>query len=424
MPLPNELWSPIYLPIKDGWSTTNINVWTGIDSKNLVHDLRLLESEITDIEVFLGVNLGGAITVDAVTTAVLAANTYSNGSSGVGATITITANGAFPTIDSQTAAVGKIYLIKNEIGANRYKNGIYILTTLGSSSTQAVLTRTTSSDTSTEFDNQVVFATYTKTGTTNGGKYFVQTTTLPTVGTSNIIYITRSGGGTQNLSQTLTIGDDATTQNIQNVGQLSIGKSTATVELDVIGNANISNATYSSGLFRITNTPTGSYGQANLGDFNADVNGSAIEIRDDTQRINIGLNIPAAIPTGTGGLYMGEATGFGYAGFTADYSNDNKNYGTYTIGRGSGLGSLISIQDADDLSGGIFSRIQTSGTWLLNVGVTNYIGVSPLDVASFNFNITKIPDFANNAAAVGGGLTIGKLYRTSTAGTSTLKIVE
>ena len=134
------------------------------------------------------------IDVEAATTAALAANTYNNGAAGVGATITINANGVFPTIDSQAAVLNKIYLIKNETGSNRLKNGIYRLSTIGTAGTQAVLTRVTGADSSAELTNLVAFCSY-NTGT-NKNRYFIQATDSPTVGTSPIIWGAPAGGGT------------------------------------------------------------------------------------------------------------------------------------------------------------------------------------------------------------------------------------
>jgi len=79
------------------------------------------------------------------TTAALATNTYSNGTAGVGATLTATGNGAL-TIDGYAVAAGDRVLVKNEAaGAN---NGLYIVTDPGSSGAAYVLTRDTSMNTS------------------------------------------------------------------------------------------------------------------------------------------------------------------------------------------------------------------------------------------------------------------------------------
>ena len=128
----------------------------------------------------------GAITVDAATTGVLAGSpTYSNGAAGVGATLTKGSNGAFPTIDGHTAALNNTYLVKNQ--ADQKQNGVYLLTTLGTAGTPWVLTRTTDSDQTAEFDPQVVIPA---NGTVNKRKVYSQTTASPTIGTDNIVYAT------------------------------------------------------------------------------------------------------------------------------------------------------------------------------------------------------------------------------------------
>jgi len=77
------------------------------------------------------------------TTAALPANTYNNGTSGVGATLTANANGAL-SIDSTLTVVAERVLIKNEVaGAN---NGVYVVTQVGSAGTPYILTRATDFD--------------------------------------------------------------------------------------------------------------------------------------------------------------------------------------------------------------------------------------------------------------------------------------
>ncbi len=76
----------------------------------------------------------------AATTTALAANTYANGSAGVGATITLTV-AAVLVLDGYTPILNDRILVKNEGTASH--NGIYSVTTLGVLGvTQAVLTRT------------------------------------------------------------------------------------------------------------------------------------------------------------------------------------------------------------------------------------------------------------------------------------------
>lgn len=111
-------------------------------------------------------------------------STYSNGSSGVGATLTATSNGAF-SLDGQAGVLNNSYLIKDQ--TNTFENGIYILTQVGDGSTPAILTRATYFDQPSEIqpgDLVPVLA-----GTVNGGTLWLQTATVTTVGTSPITFI-------------------------------------------------------------------------------------------------------------------------------------------------------------------------------------------------------------------------------------------
>lgn len=127
------------------------------------------------------------------TAAALPANTYNNGTSGVGATLTATANGAL-VVDSYTFVsptdVGKRVLVKNEVtGAN---NGVYTVTQVGDASNPYILTRATDYDTSGTGTNEIdegdmvlVLA-----GTVNANTSWVQQTPLPiTVGTTALVFL-------------------------------------------------------------------------------------------------------------------------------------------------------------------------------------------------------------------------------------------
>lgn len=79
------------------------------------------------------------------TTAALPANTYNNGTAGVGATLTANVNGAIPSQDGQGMNTGDRILVWFE--ATSQNNGIYTVTNLGSAGTKWVLTRATDADT-------------------------------------------------------------------------------------------------------------------------------------------------------------------------------------------------------------------------------------------------------------------------------------
>ena len=113
--------------------------------------------------------------------------TYNNGTSGVGATITATSNGAIGVYDGVTLALNDRILV--EAQTTQTQNGIYTVTALGSISAPWVLTRATDADGSVSGEmanGDVIFCTG---GTTNAGKTFVNSSTEPIVfGTSNITY--------------------------------------------------------------------------------------------------------------------------------------------------------------------------------------------------------------------------------------------
>lgn len=111
-------------------------------------------------------------TVAAATTAALAANTYNNGTSGVGATLTGNANGALAAIDGITPVVGYRILVKNETAAAN--NGLYIVTQVGDGSTPYILTRVGDFN-STINIFQGDFVGVGPNGTNNAKKIFVST---------------------------------------------------------------------------------------------------------------------------------------------------------------------------------------------------------------------------------------------------------
>jgi len=137
-----------------------------------------------------GVNFHAA--VQYATTAALPANTYNNGSSGVGATLTANANDTL-TIDSYTLVagdVGKRLLIKNE--ATQANNGVYTLTQAGTASLPYILTRATDYDTSGSGTNEIDQGDLILVinGTTNANTSWVEQTPLPiTVGSTAIVFI-------------------------------------------------------------------------------------------------------------------------------------------------------------------------------------------------------------------------------------------
>jgi len=126
--------------------------------------------------------------VDLATTAALPANTYNNGTSGVGATLTANANGAL-SVDSTLTVVTNRVLIKNEVaGAN---NGVYVVTQVGSAGTPYILTRATDFDSVGTGVDQIDEGDFflVTSGTANVNTAWVQQTSPPiTIGTTAIVF--------------------------------------------------------------------------------------------------------------------------------------------------------------------------------------------------------------------------------------------
>ena len=124
------------------------------------------------------------------TTADLSA-TYNNGSSGVGATLTASSNGAI-VVDGVSLSVDDRLLVKNQTTAA--ENGIYSVSTQGDGSTAFVLTRATPEDQPSELSGGAFV--FVEEGTANADNGYVFTHTgAPTFGTTALDVAQFSGAG-------------------------------------------------------------------------------------------------------------------------------------------------------------------------------------------------------------------------------------
>ncbi len=111
------------------------------------------------------------------------AGTYLNGVAGVGATLTTTATGTF-TLDGTTPPLGARILIKNQ--SSGFQNGVYTITTLGTTGISTVFTRALDFDTASDMNagNPIPVIN----GTVNAGSSWYQTATITTVGTDSLSF--------------------------------------------------------------------------------------------------------------------------------------------------------------------------------------------------------------------------------------------
>jgi hypothetical protein len=128
----------------------------------------------------------------------LGAVTYSNGTSGVGATLTKTTPFATLSIDGASPTVGQRILVKSQ--TTTLQNGVYTVTNVGSGVAGWVLTRATDYDQTAEINAGDAF--YIIAGSTLANTTWVQQTPSPvTVGTTAITFIQFGGSSTAGIKQ-------------------------------------------------------------------------------------------------------------------------------------------------------------------------------------------------------------------------------
>ncbi len=179
-------------------SGTEGNVTLEVNIANLINDSSSTSSNLWSASKIISYTqtategLNVKLAVAAATTTALAACTYDNGTSGVGATLTGDANGALAAIDGVTLVADERVLIQDQ--ADAAENGIYTVTTVGDASNAFVLTRTSDFDTTDDVKaNSFCFV---EAGTTYGDKGLVLASgDSPTVGTTDLVFTQFTGAG-------------------------------------------------------------------------------------------------------------------------------------------------------------------------------------------------------------------------------------
>jgi len=150
--------------------------------------------------------------VSLATSAALPSYTYNNGTSGVGATLTGTANGALSINSTSTTANSRV-LIKNEVGAfvdnstpSAAFNGIYVVTQTGSPTTPYILTRSTDFDNGSPSGEIPGAFTFVEYGSTLADTGWVCNTDAPiTMGSTSITFVQFSGAGSYTAGSGLSL---------------------------------------------------------------------------------------------------------------------------------------------------------------------------------------------------------------------------
>lgn len=268
------------------------------------------------------------------TTAALPANTYNNGASGVGATLTAVATGTL-TVDGHVMAINETLLVKNE--ATQANNGLYNVTVAGAIGVAYILTRAADFDQSA--DITIGDAVFILLGTANTlTTWVVNSASSPTMGTTAITFV--------QINNTASVADNSITNSklAQMAAHTIKGNNTAStanaIDLtlaQVLAELNITTITGNAGSATILQTGRNLYGFS--------FNGSAPTVS--------GTDI---IQSGFGG------TGNGFTKFSGAASTEK----TYTLPNAS---STILTDNAVVTSG-------QGGTGINNGGRTLTIGTN------------------------------------------------
>jgi len=152
--------------------------------------------------------------------------TYNNGTSGVGATLTLSTG--ISTLDGYTLVDGDRILIKNE--TNQAHNGIYTRTS------STVFTRATDFDTVNEVASGDFL--FVEEGTVNEANGFVQTETTTAIGTSNIIFEQFSGAGQISAGDGLTKNGN-TIDAVGTADKITVSANAITIASTYVGQTSI-----------------------------------------------------------------------------------------------------------------------------------------------------------------------------------------
>jgi filamentous hemagglutinin len=358
--------------------------------------------------------------------------TYNNGTSGVGATLTIATSSNWTNIqvDGQTVTANDRILIKNQGGtASNLQNGIYTVTSVGAvgNTTSFVFTRAVDADQSPEIDAGDL--TYVVAGTVNGGDGYVQVVNSVTVGTTAIQWSQFSGSGAVPIATVTSAGlasfpdaqfsvSGAGAVSIDNLGTLAGTFATSGASALTLTTTGTTNATLPSGTVTLMSTSGNTTGSAATltttrtiwgQNFNgsADVTGALSSVTTITGTTTLGLLAPSNASNGhavslTGGASSGTSgqTG-GAVNITGGASTSGTTLntgGSVTIAGGAanttnGVGGNVNI------NGGLGSAGNGSGSVIL--GGSNTLEVQIAGVVRLPGIATGSDGFVKIAATTG-----------------------
>jgi hypothetical protein len=323
------------------------------------------------------------------TAAALPANTYNNGTSGVGATLTANANGAL-SVDGVAVVVGNRILVKNEV--TQANNGVYTVTQIGSAGTPYILTRATDFDTAGAGVNQIDAGDFflVTAGSTQTNTSWVQQTPLPiVVGTTAIVFTQFAAPVLYSAGTGLTLAGTVFSITNTGVSASTYGSASSVPVLAINAQGQVTSASSSSIAIAASQITSGTLGVANGGTgattlssgYLVKGNGTsavtASVVYDDGTNVGIGTATPATILHISGDsspVVLNENTVGSVAAFTALGVTYGASFGVNASGTyiTSAANTVFSVSGSETL------RINASG----NVTIANKIIPNVQSVAS------------------------------------------
>ena len=348
------------------------------------------------------------------TAAALPASTYSNGTSGINATITGTSNGAL-SVDGVAVAVDDRILVKNQ--TNAFENGMYVVTATGGASAVFVLTRATDMNQDVEFPGSFEFV---EEGTANADNGYVVTTNLPiTIGTTAITWTQFSGAGQitagaglTKSGNTIDVATASTSRIVVNADSIDLattgvsantyksvtvdtyGRVTAGTNPTTLSGYGITDALSSS----LTSAQNAAFQTLRLLDMGLSGNGSYLVINntsDHTATRQLYLNTGDANRTVT---LSGNLT----VSSTATISGTNTGDQTITLTgdvTGSGTGSFTTTLANSGVTAGTYKSVTVNAKGLVTAGTnpTTLAGYGIVDAQALDATLTALAGVSTSA---------------------------
>ena len=286
---------------------TSVTTTTGTISTAPVNSTDIVNKSYVDTLAASGIHFHQPVRVESPT----ALNaTYNNGTAGVGATLTNAGTQAALVIDGVTVSVADRVLVYQQV--NQTQNGIYVVSNVGSGSTNWVLTR--SSDADTYVINSAAglsegSTVFVQQGTTGAGEtYTCNTSGVIVFGTTNISFAQISSAQIYSAGTGLTLAGTQFSITNTAVTAASYGTASSTPTLAINAQGQVTSASNTAIAINANQITSGAVTNAQLQNSAVTVNGSSISLGGSA---TITAANPNALTIGTG------LTGTSYDGSAA-----------------------------------------------------------------------------------------------------------